>query len=153
MIMGMSNQFPPPPQDSGYGPAHDPAYGYGPVVPPKMPTAVRAAQIVVWVLSGLLLIGTIAIAAAGDAQTAGAAFGANLCLLVTCGFAFAFGSAANGVRVTCIVLMSVQIAFGLAGLASGNPGGILGLLGSISTVVLLSQGVAGAWFKRPRTFG
>ncbi|MGW7085470.1 hypothetical protein ACWGH2_18560 [Streptomyces sp. NPDC054871] len=163
----MSNQFPPPPHDpqanpnpqqglpTYNGPAQDPAYGYGygygPVAPLTMPGIVRAAQIVVWVLSGLVLLGTIAIAASGDAETAGAAFGANLCLLVACGFAFAFKNAGNGVRVTCIVLMSVQIALGLGGLASGNPGGLLGLLGSIATVVLLSQGAAGAWFKRPRT--
>ncbi|UQT56596.1 hypothetical protein M4V62_16650 [Streptomyces durmitorensis] len=163
----MSNQFPPPPHDpqgnpqpglpSYTGPAQDPAYGngygygYGPVAPQSMPGMVRAAQIVVWVLSGLVLLGTIAIAASGDSQTAGAAFGANICLLVTCGFAFAFQNAGNGVRVTCIVLMSVQIALGLGGLASGNPGGLIGLLGSIATVILLSQGGAGAWFKRPRT--
>ncbi|MGW6059907.1 hypothetical protein [Streptomyces sp. NPDC055189] len=176
----MSNQFPPPPHDpqspqvnpqqglpSYTGPAQDPhpnpygqpqggapayGYGYGPVAPQTIPGAVRAAQIVVWVLSGLVLLGTIAIAASGDPQTAGAAFGANVCLLVTCGFAFAFKSAGNGVRVTCIVLMSVQIALGLGGLASGNPGGLVGLLGSIAVVVLLSQGAAGAWFKRPRTY-
>ncbi|MGW5868177.1 DUF3824 domain-containing protein [Streptomyces sp. NPDC055239] len=172
----MSNQFPPPPHDPqanpanpahpanppsglpGYpGPAQDPAYGYGygygygPVVPQGMPGVVRAAQIVVWVLSGLVLLGTIGVAATGDPQTAGAAAGVNLCLLVAGGFAFTFKNAGNGVRVTCIVLMSVQIAFGLGGLASGNPGGFLGLLGSIASVILLSQGVAGAWFKRPRT--
>ncbi|MFF1694100.1 hypothetical protein ACFVXC_10820 [Streptomyces sp. NPDC058257] len=170
----MSNQFPSPPHDPqanqanqanpanppsglpGYpGPAQDPAYGYGygygPVVPQNMPGVVRAAQIVVWVLSGLVLLGTIGIAASGDPQTAGAATGVNLCLLVAGGFAFTFKNAGNGVRVTCIVLMSVQIAFGLGGLASGNPGGLLGLLGSAASVILLAQGAAGAWFKRPRT--
>ena len=165
MVRDMSNQFPPPPHDPqanppsglpGYpGPAQDPAYGYGygygPVVPQKIPGAVRAAQIVVWVLGGLTLIGVIALAAAGSPETAGAAAGVNLCLLVAGGFAFTFQNAGNGVRVTCIVLMSVQIAFGLGGLASGNPGGLLGLLGSIASVILLSQGAASAWFKRPRT--
>ncbi|MFE6166098.1 hypothetical protein ACFQ7F_45215 [Streptomyces sp. NPDC056486] len=165
----MSNQFPPPPHDPqvnppsglpGYpGPAQDPAYGngygngygYGPVAPHTMPGVVRAAQIVVWVLGGLTLIGVIGLAAAGDPETAGAAAGVNLCLMVAGGFAFTFKNAGNGIRVTCIVLMSVQIAFGLGGLASGNPGGILGLLGSVASVILLAQAAAGAWFKRPRT--
>lgn len=139
------------------GPAQDPAhaygYGYGPMAPQTMPGVVRATQIVLWVLGGLTLIGVISIAAIGEAATAGAAMGVSICLLVSCGFAFAFKNAGNGVRVTCIVLMSVQIALGLGGLASGNPGGFLGLLGSIATVILLSQGAAGAWFKRPRTLG
>ncbi|MFG2648992.1 hypothetical protein [Streptomyces sp. NPDC048436] len=139
------------------GPAQDPThvygygYGYGRMVPTTMPGVVRATQIILWVLGGLVLIGVIGIAATGDPVTAGAATGVNVFLLVACGFSFAFKTAGNGVRVTCIVLMSVQIAFGLGGLASGNPGGILGLAGSVSTVILLSQGAAGAWFKRPRT--
>ena len=164
MVRDMSNQFPPPPHDPQAGPqpglprytgpAQDPAYGYGhgPVAPHTMPGVVRAAQVVVWVLAGLTLLGVIGLAAAGEPETAGAAAGVSLCLLVAAGFAFTFNNAGNGVRVTCIVLMSVQIAFGLGGLASGNPGGILGLLGSIATVILLAQGAAGAWFKRPRTF-
>ena len=86
----------------------------------------------------------------GDPETGGAALGVNICLLVAAGFAFRFGSAGNGIRVTCIVLMSVQIVLGLGGLAAGNPGGLLPLLGSIAMVILLSQGTAGAWFKRPR---
>ncbi|MGW5738696.1 MULTISPECIES: DUF3824 domain-containing protein [Streptomyces] len=135
----------------GYGPAYGPGYGYGPAAPLTMPGVVRAAQIIMWVLGGLVLLGTIAIAASGDAETAGAAFGSSLCLLVAAGFAFTFKNAGHGIRVTCIVLMSVQIALGLGSLAAGNPAGLLGLLASIATVVLLSQGAAGAWFKRPRT--
>lgn len=173
----MSNQFPPPPHDPqadpqlnpqnpqanphtnphpglpGYpGPAQDPAYGYGygPMAPQKMPGSLRAAQIVIWVLAGLTMLGSFAIAASGDAQTAGAAAGANVCLLVAAGFAFTFQNAGNGVRVTCIVLMSVQILFGLGALAGGNPGGGLALLGSIAAVILLAPGNVAAWFKRPR---
>ncbi|MEV2249790.1 hypothetical protein AB0I94_04375 [Streptomyces sp. NPDC050147] len=133
-----------PAQDPGYG------YGYGPVALQKMPGSLRAAQIVIWVLAGLTMLGSVAIAASGDAQTAGAAAGANVCILVAAGFAFSFQSAGHGVRVTCIVLMSVQILFGLGALAGGNAGGGLALLGSIAAVILLSTGNVAAWFKRPR---
>ncbi|MFE0105431.1 hypothetical protein [Streptomyces sp. NPDC059009] len=164
----MSNQFPPPHHDpqadpqvnphanpqaglpTYTGPAQEPGYGFAPV-PQSMPGNVRAAQIVLWVLAGLTVLGTVAIAAMGDAATAGAAFGVNICLFVAAGFAFTFKTAGHGIRVTCIVLTSVQIAFALGGAAGGNAGGLLPLLGSIAVVVLLSLGSAGAWFKRPRT--
>ncbi|MEU6821719.1 hypothetical protein ABZ921_13895 [Streptomyces atriruber] len=168
----MSNQFPPPsapqpgppqpgpPQQPGLptynGPAQDPAhaygygYGQGPMVPQTMPGVVRAAQIVIWVLAGLTVLGSIFLIALSNPETAGAALGVNICLLVAAGMAFRFGTAGHGIRVTCIVLMSVQILFGLGGAASGNPGGLLPLLGAIATVILLSQSIAGAWFKRPR---
>ncbi|MFK4071263.1 hypothetical protein [Streptomyces sp. NPDC029674] len=175
----MSNQFPPPPapqpepqsgpqsglpryngpaQDPGhaYGPAYGqgygpgPGYGYGPMAPPRMPGVVRAAQIVTWVLAGLTVVGSVLLIALADPRTAGAALGANVCLLVAAGLAFRFGTAGHGTRVTCIVLMSVQILFVLSGAASGKQGGLIPLLGAIATVVLLSQSAAGAWFKRPR---
>ncbi|MEV0111632.1 hypothetical protein AB0H77_00050 [Streptomyces sp. NPDC050844] len=160
----MSNQFPPPsdPQHNPQaglptytGPAQDPGYGYGygygPVAPQKMPGVVRAAQIVLWVLGGLLVLGSIGLIFTVNPETAGAALGVNVCLLVSAGMAFRYGTVGNGIRVTCIVLMSVQIAMALGGAANGNPAGLLPLLGAIAVVVLLSQGVAGAWFKRPRT--
>ncbi|MEU1026588.1 hypothetical protein ABZ366_31870, partial [Streptomyces sp. NPDC005904] len=71
----MSNDFPPPqpppstpqqhPQEGlpAYpGPAQNPAYAYGPTAPQRMPGAVRAAQIVLWVLAGLVLLGSVVIA-------------------------------------------------------------------------------------------
>ncbi|WP_150493406.1 hypothetical protein [Streptomyces kanamyceticus] len=159
----MSNQFPPPPgpphnPQSGLpsytGPAQDPGgaygYGYGPVPPQQMPGVVRAAQIVLWVLGGLTILGSISAIFIVNPETAGAALGVNVCLLVSAGMAFRYGTVGNGIRVTCIVLMSVQIAFALGGAASGNPAGLLPLLAAIAVVVLLSQGAAGAWFKRPR---
>ncbi|MEU7579306.1 hypothetical protein AB0B50_17080 [Streptomyces sp. NPDC041068] len=160
----MSNQFPPPHQNppadpyanpqaglpSYTGPAQDPAYAYGPMAPQKMPGVVRAAQIVLWVLGGLTFLGTVGLIFISNPETAGAALGVNLCVLVSAGMAFRYGTVGNGIRVTCIVLMSVQIAVALGGAASGNGAGLLPLLGAIAVVVLLSQGAAGAWFKRPR---
>ncbi|MFD6435726.1 hypothetical protein [Streptomyces venezuelae] len=138
----------------GYGQGHGQGYGYGygqvPMGPMRMPGVVRAAQIVIWVLAGLTVLGSIMLIAIANPETAGAALGVNICLLVAAGMAFRFGSAGHGIRVTCIVLMSVQILFGLGGAASGNPAGLLPLLGAIASVILLSQSAAGAWFKRPR---
>ncbi|MET7357211.1 hypothetical protein ABZS76_02060 [Streptomyces sp. NPDC005562] len=145
-----------PAQDPGYGQGqqYGQGYGYGyapgPMPPTQMPGTVRAAQIVLWVLAGLTVIGSVILIGAVNPETGGAALGVNICLLVAAGMAFRFGSAGHGIRVTCIVLTSVQIVLGLGGTAAGNPGGLLPLLGSIAVVILLSQGTAGAWFKRPR---
>ncbi|MBM7171527.1 hypothetical protein JQK87_24585 [Streptomyces sp. G44] len=162
----MSDQLPPPsnapyspqPGQPTYpGPAQDPGHPYGqrgyaqgPHIPQRMPGVVRAAQIITWVLAGLTVLGAVLMVAVVNPETGGAALGVNLCLLVTAGMAFRFPTVGNGIRVTCIVLMSVQIALGLGGAANGNPVGLLPLLGAIAVVVLLSQGAAGAWFKRPR---
>lgn len=162
MVRYMSDQLPPPPQAPHHpqaglpaypGPAQDPGHGYGPQAPQRMPGVVRAAQIITWVLAGLTVLGSALAVAVVNPETGGAALGVNLCLLVTAGMAFRFGSVGNGIRVTCIVLMSVQTALGLGGAANGNPVGLLPLLGAIAVVVLLSQGAAGAWFKRPRAHG
>ncbi|MGA4851010.1 hypothetical protein ACOBQB_33995 [Streptomyces sp. G5(2025)] len=162
----MSDQFPPPsnaphPPQAGLptypGPSQDPGpahgqhgFAHGPQAPQRMPGVVRAAQIITWVLAGLTVLGAALAVAVVNPETGGATLGVNLCLLVTAGMAFRFASVGNGIRVTCIVLMSVQIAFALGGAANGNGAGLLPLLGAIAVVVLLSQSAAGAWFKRPR---
>lgn len=76
---------------------------------------------------------------------------AYICVFVSAGFAFRFGDAGNGVRVTCIVLMSVEMLITIGNVSRGGSGGLLGLGAAIAVVVLLSQGAAAAWFKRPRT--
>ncbi|MEU4800265.1 hypothetical protein [Streptomyces sp. NPDC023327] len=159
----MSNDFPPPqpppstPQQHPQaglpaypGPAQDPAYAYGPTAPQRMPGSVRAAQIVLWVLAGLVLLGSVVIAATGDAETAGAAVGVNVLVMVAAGLALRFQRAGGGTRVACIVLMALQTLSALGGAANGNPGGLLPLLGAIAVIVLLARGDAGAWFDRPR---
>src|SRR5690606_40207219 len=65
--------------------------------------------------------------------------------------AFLFPSAGPGVRVAALVLGSVQILLALGGAAQGTPFGILPLAGAVAVVVLLGQGSAGGWFRRPRT--
>ncbi|MEU6126435.1 hypothetical protein [Streptomyces sp. NPDC047123] len=134
----------------GYGYGQGYGYGHGPMPPQQMPGVVRTAQIIIWTLAGLTVLGGAALIGLANPETAGAAIGVNICLLVAAGMAFRFGSAGQGIRVTCIVLMSVQIVLGLGGASSGNPAGLLPMLGAIATVILLSQSAAGAWFKRPR---
>ncbi|MGH4033944.1 hypothetical protein ACQB60_33995 [Actinomycetota bacterium Odt1-20B] len=164
----MSNQFPPPqppqyPQNSqqglpGYpGPAQDPGYGSGygygfaPQHPQTMPGVVRAAQIVLWSLAGLGVLGITAAGALGGARLAGAVTAAYIFFFICAGFAFNFGKAGNGARVTCIVLMSVEILVALGTLGRGGGGAVVALGAAIAVIILLSQGAAGAWFKRPRT--
>lgn len=172
MVRDMSNDFPPPQQNpqvtpQGHpqpgppnnpqpglptypGPSQDPAYAYGPMAPQRMPGSVRAARIVLWVLAGLVIIGSIGIAATGDSETAGAAVGVNFLLMVAAGLAFRFPKGGGGLRVACIVLMALHALSALAGAAGGNPGGLVPLLGAIAVIILLAQGTAGAWFNRPR---
>jgi hypothetical protein len=117
-----------------------------------MPGGVRAAQVIIWVLSGMCLLGSIIAGALYGGQVAGAVLGANFLLIPLCVLAFRFQVPGNGKRVASIVLSSVQILVGVSALGrGGGPGAVLLLGCSIALVILLSQGVAGAWFKRPRT--
>ncbi|MEV8022879.1 hypothetical protein AB0O76_42600 [Streptomyces sp. NPDC086554] len=162
----MSNQFPPPqqgPQGGRYPNPHvnpqtglpaytgpqEPGYGFAPH-PQTMPGVVRAAQIVLWVLGGLGVVAIVAAGALGGAELAGAVTFAYIFFFVSAGFAFQFGTAGNGARVTCIVLMSVEILVALGTVSRGGGGALLALAAAIAVIVLLSQGAAGAWFKRPR---
>ncbi|MEU5957516.1 hypothetical protein [Streptomyces sp. NPDC047525] len=156
----MSNQFPPPHQNpqaglpSYTGPALDPSYVYGPAQPQKMPGGVRAAQVIIWVLSGMCLIGSVIGGAMYGPRAAGAVLGGNFLLIPLCVLAFRYHLPGHGKRVASIVLSSVQILVGFGALGRGGGPGALILVGcSIALVILLSQGAAGAWFKRPSTPG
>lgn len=142
----------------GYGPAYGQGYGpgygqgYGPMPPQTMPSSVRAAQIIIWVLSGMCLLGSIIGGALYGPEVAGAVLGANFLLIALFVLSFRFQVPGHGKRVASIVLSSVQILMGLGSLGRGaGPGGLLLVGSSIALVVLLSQSSAGAWFKRPRT--
>ncbi|MGW7067589.1 hypothetical protein ACWGII_30185 [Streptomyces sp. NPDC054855] len=160
--------YPGPAQDPGYGPGqgygpgygqaygqgYGPAYGqgYGPVPPQGMPSGVRAAQVIIWVLSGMSLLGSIVAGALYGAEVAGAVLGANFPLVPLCVLAFRFQVPGHGKRVASIVLSSVQILVGFGALGRGaGPGGLILVGCSIALVILLSQGSAGVWFKRGRT--
>ncbi|MGW0903901.1 hypothetical protein [Streptomyces sp. NPDC002853] len=143
-----------PAYGQGYGPGHGQGFGqgYGPMPPQGMPSSVRAAQIIIWVLSGMCVLGSIIGGAVYGPAAAGAVIGANFLLIPLCVLASLFQSPGHGKRVASIVLSSVQILVGLGSLGRGAGLGGLILVGcSIALVILLSQGPAGAWFKRPRT--
>ncbi|MFI6687761.1 hypothetical protein [Streptomyces sp. NPDC050485] len=139
-------QAPYPQAPCGFGYGHP----YGAVVPQSMPGAVRAAQVVIFSMGGLSVLGSVIMGAVSGAEAAGAAIGANLCGWVLVVFAFLFDSGRGGVRITSIVFASVQILFGLGSIGAHRPAGVLPGLAAVAVVVLLSQGSAGQWFGRPR---
>ncbi|MEU9669618.1 hypothetical protein AB0E25_29355 [Streptomyces bobili] len=120
---------------------------------PVMPGSVRAAQIVIWVLAGLMLLVVLVWGFGSGSEQAGRLIGANLMGWVLFGLSFRYPTAGNGVRIASIVLASLQIAMSLGGLSQGNGGGGFPLIGAIVVVILLNQGSAAQWFKRPRTMG
>ena len=170
--MGMPNEYPPaqnpygqqggayPPPAPGapmpgppgpYGvPGGYGAYPYAPVPAPVMPGSVRAAQIVIWVLAGLMLLIVLVWGFGSSSRDAGRLTGANLMGWVLFVLSFRYPTAGNGVRITSIVLASLQIAMSFGGLSQGNGGGGLPLIGAIVVVVLLNQSSAAQWFQRPR---
>ncbi|WP_454315149.1 hypothetical protein [Streptomyces phaeoluteigriseus] len=115
-----------------------------------MPGSVRAAQIVIWVLAGLMLLVVLVIGFGAGSYDAGRLMGTNLMVWVLFVLSFRFPTAGNGVRITSIVLASLQIALAFGGLSQGNGSGGFALLGAIVVVVLLNQGSAAQWFQRPR---
>lgn len=129
------------------------AYPYAPVPAPVMPGSVRAAQIVIWVLAGLMLLVVLLWGFGSSSEEAGRLIGANLMGWVLFGLSFRYPTAGNGVRIASIVLASLQIAMSLGGLSQGNGGGGFPLIGAIVVVILLNQGSATHWFQRPRTMG
>ncbi|MDX3526623.1 hypothetical protein P1P75_09255 [Streptomyces sp. ID05-39B] len=126
---------------------------YAPVPAPVMPGSVRAAQIVIWVLAGLMLLVVLVWGFGSSSEQAGRLIGANLMGWVLFGLSFRYPTAGNGVRIASIVLASLQIAMSLGGLSQGNGGGGFPLIGAIVVVILLNQGSAAHWFQRPRTMG
>lgn len=162
----MSSSHPPPPgpfEQPGHYPPPGPygppgpwapgPYPYGPpapAVPVTMPGSVRGAQVTVFAMMGLCVAMSVLVGIAQDAEAAGANFSLNLPGCVLFVLAFWYGRGGNGMRVTSIVLASVQILFGLSGAAQGIGGGIFALAGAVAIVAQLSQSSAGAWFRRPR---
>src|SRR5690606_9316122 len=118
-----------------------------------MPGSVRASQIVIFATFGFGVLISIVVGVVVGPEEAGRAFSAYLMSLVLFILAFQYPKAGHGVRVASIVLASVQILFALSAAAQGVPLGIVPLGTGIALVVLLSQGTAGQWFRRPRANG
>ncbi|MYU25970.1 hypothetical protein [Streptomyces sp. SID8352] len=134
-----------PPYGGMYPPAPYPPYG-----PYTMPGTVRAAQIVIWSMGGLVLMAILAGGYDAGPRVAGALFGTNLMGWALCVLAFFYPSHGDGVRITSMVLAGVQIVMSVAGLTGRLAGVNLALLGSVALLVLLNQGTAKRWFLRPR---
>ncbi|CAL9435631.1 hypothetical protein [Streptomyces sp. enrichment culture] len=129
---------------------HTPPYAHGPQPPGGMPAAVRAAQVVIFVLAGLGVVHSSLVGAFSGAEAAGKAFAPYLTAWALLVLAFLFPTAGRGVRAAALVLGSVQIVLALGGAVRGTPFGILPLAGAVAVVVLLGQGSAGDWFRRHR---
>ncbi|MER7199211.1 hypothetical protein CG723_38255 [Streptomyces sp. CB01635] len=126
---------------------------FAPAPPLSMPSSLRAARTTTFVMVGLALLASVAVGVTEGARGAGAAFGGNILGVALLVLACFYGRAGRGLRVTSIVIASVQILLGLSGTLRGNIGGPIALIGAVVMVVLLSQASTGAWFRRPRTPG
>ncbi|MBO1329728.1 hypothetical protein [Streptomyces sp. VRA16 Mangrove soil] len=127
-------------------------YGLAPGMPPVMlmPPSVRAARIVAQVLAGLIIVTAVAIGVVAGPEAAGEVIGSSLLTLVVASLSWRFHCAGNGLRITSIILSSMQIFFALGAVAEHvKGGGVLPLGSSIALVTLLSQSSAKAWFTRP----
>ncbi|MFI7667291.1 hypothetical protein [Nocardia sp. NPDC049526] len=131
-----------------------------------LPGSVRAALWIINIFAVIGVVGTVGLAAFRDSYVAGANTIGYLFFWGLAIVALFFRRGGNGVRVTAIILAILEAvtALGSVGANSGdavddNPGmhivrfspGPFGLIASIVIVVLLCQGSAGRWFKRPRT--
>ncbi|MFD7185702.1 hypothetical protein ACFV90_37785 [Streptomyces sp. NPDC059904] len=124
-----------------------------PAPPLSMPPSLHAARTTTYVMVGLALLASVAVGVTEGARGAGAAFGGNILGVVLLVLACFYGKAGRGLRVTSIVIASVQILLGLSATMRGNIGGPIALVGAVVMVVLLGQASTGAWFRRPRTPG
>ncbi|MGP3926744.1 hypothetical protein [Streptomyces sp. 8N616] len=147
------------PQQAGYGPygppppgpyaTYPPGPGY-PAVPGTMPGQVRTAQVMFFVLAGLVLVGSAAAGAIAGGEAAGKVIGSNLPVIGGFICALLFGKSGNGARITAIVFGSLMILFGLGALGQEQPAGLLEIACGIVIIVMLGQKQATYWFTRPR---
>ncbi|MFB7711328.1 hypothetical protein [Streptomyces sp. NPDC056105] len=164
----------PPPQQPGYGyPQGQPAYPGGNVMPMTMPGLMTTARVLIYIMSGLQIIGAIILglvvgaaqdvsssAGVGDKTSGLAGLGfvlvAILIILAVLGIILAvkFSTGGSGVRVTTIVYASLIILGGISNFATGTSSGVFSALialaigGIILAAMVNSQ--ASAWFNRPR---
>ncbi|MEU8485423.1 hypothetical protein [Streptomyces sp. NPDC048641] len=164
-----------PPQQ-GYGYPQQQAYpGYpgGNVMPMTMPGLMTTARVLIYIMSGLQILGAIAfgviVGAAQDVSSSagvgddtdglaglGFALVGVLIVLAVLGIILAvkFSTGGSGVRITTIVYASLMILGGIVNLVSGTSSGVFSALialvigGIILTAMVNSQ--ASAWFNRPR---
>ncbi|WP_431043860.1 hypothetical protein ACQUSR_19500 [Streptomyces sp. P1-3] len=137
-------QQPHPP----YAGSHAPYPPFG--APMAMPSQVRTAQVLAFVMAGLLMLACVLNFAGGDPRTAGYVVGAGLPAFGCAICALCFGGAGGGAKVTAIVFGSLMILFGLSAMGQGRPGGLIEVVIGILIVVMLSQRASGEWFRRPR---
>ncbi|WP_460717661.1 hypothetical protein [Nocardia heshunensis] len=116
----------------------------------RMPSSVRAAQVISLLFGGLSLLATVLLGVFAGADASGTAAGRFIIPMVIGLLALGFGSAGNGLRGTVAMLATLEALVSLGSVATKHPPGFLGLIASIAIVCALTQGSAAEWFKRPR---
>ncbi|MGW3565342.1 hypothetical protein ACWDSL_15935 [Streptomyces sp. NPDC000941] len=111
-----------------------------------MPGTVRAAQILVFVMVGLV---ALRIALAGDPEKAGEITGASFPVIIAFVCALRFGKSKS--RMTTIVAASLMIAIAFRAMGQGQPAGLVDLVIGVTIVVLLSLRQSAQWFHRARS--
>ncbi|WP_040806635.1 hypothetical protein [Nocardia concava] len=169
-----NGQVPPPPgwppQSYSYG---YPPYPYVPqAFPTVMPGTVRAARIVLFVVSGIGVLVTVVQGTMGDPDWRSYMVGFDIVLYlliwIMALLACFYTSGRNGIRITTIVLCVLQGLSSLGQMSAAGSGqaardaakagtgyagplyGVLTFGTALLVLILLSQGVSGRWFKRPR---
>ncbi|WP_433598159.1 hypothetical protein ACQPXH_20555 [Nocardia sp. CA-135953] len=132
---------------------------------PTLPGTVRAARWIINIFAIIGVVGTVGLAAFRDSYVAGANSTGYLFFWILAIVALFFRRGGNGVRVAAIVLAILQSLIALGSVQANSsiamhehPGmnivryspGPIGLIAAFVIVVLLCQGSAGRWFKRPR---
>jgi hypothetical protein len=172
---------PPQPQQPYWGnqPAGPPGYGQPPhypvapgsPAPSTMPSPVRVAQVISFVVAGIGLAITIVQGVVVDSYIAGRDSGLYFFFWALAIIACFFGRGRNGIRITATVFAGLQALVALSAIGANisnttdlhttptgetldiGPGlffGPLNLIATIVIVVLLYQGSSSRWFKRPR---
>ncbi|MGW2016186.1 hypothetical protein [Streptomyces sp. NPDC001927] len=176
-------------QQPGYGypqqqPGQQPGYGY-PQAPPiqqpygaggypgmamEMPGGVKSARVILWIVSGLNVIGALAIIAMsfaieGELERSGASsadaemfadlgqgvligLGIFSAIIGVLGMVLAakFKTGGSGVRVCTIVYASFMVLFSIFSL----PAGIISLVLGILIIVFVAKADGAAWFNRQK---
>jgi hypothetical protein len=166
-----------PQQPSPYGPGAGPGGypGWGgqpgwPVGPPQMPGVVTAARVILFIMSGLsviggalaLLSGIVMSSSSDDSDTSGLAapaVAAGVAVIVigalVMTLAVRYSRGRGGVRVTTIILGIVEILGGVLDMVSNTTvvGLLIGMVGlgfGIVFLVAMFSRAGTAWFSRPR---
>ncbi|WP_461012114.1 hypothetical protein [Streptomyces capparidis] len=118
-----------------------------------MPANVRAARITNFVTMGLCVLVGVIVGALEGWWIGVEKSAINLPGVALLVLAFWYGRGGAGVRISTIVVASIQILCSLINILKGSFGGFYALTGAIILIALFNQDTARHWFDRPRPAG